>query len=200
MELICATTNRDKLAEFLAMLDGVADLLARPESVGEIPEDAGTFVGNARLKAHGISQAIGKPALGDDSGLEVAALGGAPGVNSVDYGGPQRSYRDNCARVLAEMNGKTDRRARFRTVLVVAWPDGDEIVAEGVCEGLITDREIGERGFGYDAIFVPDIAPGILRNSTPQRTFAEMSMGEKNLVSHRSRALENLLQMLREMM
>jgi XTP/dITP diphosphohydrolase len=197
MELVCATTNPDKLAEISAILEGVVELLPRPDSVGEISETAETFVGNARLKAHAIAQATGKPALGDDSGLEVDAIYGAPGVDSADYGGERRSDSDNRARLLAEMEGVTDRRARFRTVLVVAWPDGREVVAEGVCEGRITCCEVGEHGFGYDSIFIPEVAPGILRNTTVRRTFAEMSMAEKNLISHRSVALRNLLGMLK---
>jgi XTP/dITP diphosphohydrolase len=197
IQLVCATMNPDKLAEISAMLDGVADLLPRPDSVGEIPETALTFVGNARLKAHAIAQATGMASLGDDSGLEVDALDGAPGVHSVDYAGPQRSYRDNCLRLLADMQGKKDRRARLRTVMVVAWPDGREVIAEGVCEGFITSFEVGEQGFGYDSVFIPEVEPGILKDSRQHRTFAEMSMAEKNLISHRSKALGNLLEMLR---
>jgi XTP/dITP diphosphohydrolase len=197
MQLVCATANPDKVVEIAAMLHGVADLLPRPDAVGEIEESAETLEGNAQLKARAIARASGLPALGDDTGLEVDALGGAPGVNSADYGGPQRSYFDNCARVLEEMEGVADRRARFRTVLVVAWPDGRELQAEGVCEGFITDHGLGHHGFGYDPIFIPEVGPGILKSSSDLRTFAEMSMSEKNLISHRSLALRNLLELLR---
>lgn len=197
LQVVCATTNADKIAEIAAMLDGVVDLLPRPAEVGEILEDADTIEGNARLKAVAIAQATGLAALADDTGLEVDALGGAPGVHSGYYAGPHRSYHDNCEKLVREMEGVTDRRARFRTVLVVAWPDGREVVAEGVCEGFITSVEIGQHGFGYDSIFIPEVAPGILRSEHNLRTFAEMSMAEKNLISHRSLALRNLLGQLR---
>jgi XTP/dITP diphosphohydrolase len=197
VDLVFATANADKLAEFAAMLDGVAEVLPRPHSLGEIDETADSLIGNARLKAAAVAAATGLPALGDDTGLEVDALGGAPGVHSADYAGPQRSYRDNCRRLLADMDGQTDRRARFRTVLVVRWPDGRELVAEGVCEGVITTLEMGQHGFGYDSVFIPEVIPGVLKERTRLRTFAEMSMGEKNLISHRSIALRNLLTMLR---
>jgi XTP/dITP diphosphohydrolase len=197
MELVCATANPDKVAEIAAILDGVAELLPRPDSVGEIEESAETLEGNARLKAQAVAHATGLPALGDDTGLEVYALNGSPGVDSAHFGGPQRSYHDNCVSVLTAMEGVTDRRARFRTVLVVAWPDGHEVVAEGVCEGFITSLEIGQHGFGYDSIFVPEVRPGILKSSSNLRTFAEMSMSEKNLISHRSIALRNLLEILK---
>jgi XTP/dITP diphosphohydrolase len=198
MELVCATKNPDKLAEIAAMLEGVVELLPRPDSVGEISETADSFVGNARIKAHSIAKSTGLPALGDDSGLEVDALHGAPGVNSADFGGPQRCYSDNCKYLLAQMEGQTDRRARLRTALVVAWPDGREVIAEGVCEGFITNLEIGDRGFGYDSVFIPEVFPGILKDSRQHRTFAEMTMAEKNLISHRSIALANLMEMLRK--
>jgi XTP/dITP diphosphohydrolase len=197
MELVCATKNPDKLAEIAAMLEGVVELLPRPDSVGEISETADSFVGNARIKAHLIAKSTGLPALGDDSGLEVDALDGAPGVNSADFGGPQRCYSDNCRYLLAQMEGQTDRRARLRTVLVVAWPDGREVIAEGVCEGNIACLESGENGFGYDSVFIPEVPPGILKNQATLRTFAQMTMAEKNLVSPRSVALEGLLQKLK---
>jgi XTP/dITP diphosphohydrolase len=200
MDLVCATTNPDKLAEIAAMLEGVAELSPRPDHVGEVPENADSFVGNARLKAHAVARATGQLSLGDDSGLEVDALFGAPGVDSADFGGAPRSDSKNRERLLAEMEDITDRRARLRTVLVVAWPDGREVVAEGICEGHIAHSEVGQQGFGYDSIFIPEVRPGILRSTTPHRTFAQMSMAEKNLISHRSRAMENLLQMLRKMM
>jgi XTP/dITP diphosphohydrolase len=179
------------------MLEGVVELLPRPDSVGEISETADSFVGNARIKAHLIAKSPGLPALGDDSGLEVDALDGAPGVNSADYGGPQRCYTDNCKHLLDQMEGQTDRRARLRTVLVVAWPDGREVIAEGVCEGNIASLESGENGFGYDSVFIPEVPPGILKNQATLRTFAQMTMAEKNLVSPRSVALEGLLQKLK---
>lgn len=198
MDLVCATANLGKYAEIAAILEGVAEVHPRPDAVGEIEESAGNFVGNARLKATAVASATGLPALGDDSGLEVDVLHGAPGVDSAIFGGLQRSDADNRKHLLAVMEGQTNRRARFRTVLVVAWPDGREIIAEGVCEGFISNLEIGERGFGYDSVFIPELTPGILKDVRQHRTFAEMTMAEKNLISHRSKALGNLLEMLRD--
>lgn len=195
--LVCATANLGKYAEIAAILEGVAEVRPRPDAVGEIEESARDFVGNARLKAIAVASATGLPALGDDSGLEVDALHGAPGVDSAVFAGLHRSDADNRRQLLAVMEGQTDRRARFRTVLVVAWPDGREVIAEGVCEGFVTNFEIGEHGFGYDSVFVPELKPGILRDSRQHRTFAEMTMAEKNLISHRSIALGNLLEILR---
>ncbi len=198
MDLVCATANLGKYAEIAAILEGVAEVRPRPDAVGEIEESAGNFVGNARLKATAVASATGLPALGDDSGLEVDVLHGAPGVDSAIFGGLQRSDDDNRKHLLAVMEGQTNRRARFRTVLVVAWPDGREIIAEGVCEGFISNLEIGERGFGYDSVFIPELTPGILKDARQHRTFAEMTMAEKNLISHRSKALGKLLEMLRD--
>lgn len=195
--LVCATANLGKYAEIAAILEGVAEVRPRPDAVGEIEESARDFVGNARLKAIAVASATGLPALGDDSGLEVDALHGAPGVDSAVFAGLHRSDADNRRQLLAVMEGQTDRRARFRTVLVVAWPDGREVIAEGVCEGFVTNFEIGEHGFGYDSVFVPELKPGILMDSRQHRTFAEMTMAEKNLISHRFIALGNLLEMLR---
>lgn len=195
--LVCATANLGKYAEIAAILEGVAEVRPRPDAVGEIEESARDFVGNARLKAIAVASATGLPALGDDSGLEVDALHGAPGVDSAVFAGLHRSDADNRRQLLAVMEGQTDRRARFRTVLVVAWPDGKEVIAEGVCEGFVTNFEIGEHGFGYDSVFVPELKPGILMDSRQHRTFAEMTMAEKNLISHRFIALGNLLEMLR---
>lgn len=196
--LVCATANLGKYAEIAAILEGVAEVRPRPDAVGEIEESARDFVGNARLKAIAVASATGLPALGDDSGLEVDALHGAPGVDSAVFAGLHRSDADNRRQLLAVMEGQTDRRARFRTVLVVAWPDGREVIAEGVCEGFVTNFEIGEHGFGYDSVFVPELKPGILMDSRQHRTFAEMTMAEKNLISHRSIALGNLLEILRD--
>jgi XTP/dITP diphosphohydrolase len=188
MRLICASANPDKVAEIAAIVGPAVELVPRPADVPEVVEDADTLEGNARLKACAIAVATGQPALADDTGLEVAALGGAPGVYAARYAGAGATYADNRAKLLAELAGDPDRRASFRTVVTVAWPDGSELAAEGVCEGTIADQERGERGFGYDPVFVPDDGDG--------RTFAEMSDGEKNALSHRARALRNLLSSL----
>lgn len=183
--LVCASANPDKVAEIAAILDGVVELVPRPAFVPEVVEDAGTLEGNARLKAVAICEATGLPAVADDTGLEVAALGGAPGVHSARYAGEDASYADNRGRLLGELDGVEDRRAAFRTCIVVRWPDGTEVVVNGVCPGAITTTERGERGFGYDSVFVPDDGDG--------RTFAEMTDADKHAVSHRGRALRYLL-------
>jgi XTP/dITP diphosphohydrolase len=182
IELVCASANPDKVVEIAALLEGVAVLLPRPPEVPDVVEDADTLEGNARLKAAAICAASGRPAVADDTGLEVDALGGAPGVYAARYAGEGVTYADNRKKLLAELAGvpERDRTARFRTVAMVVHPDGSETVVDGVCEGLITLTERGARGFGYDAVFAPRDGEG--------RTFAEMSDAEKNAISHRGRA------------
>ncbi|MBL6759948.1 MAG: RdgB/HAM1 family non-canonical purine NTP pyrophosphatase [Actinomycetota bacterium] len=191
MELVCASANPDKVVEIAALLDGVALLLPRPSEVPDVVEDADTLVGNARLKAAAICAATGRAAVADDTGLEVDALGGAPGVFAARYAGEGVTYADNRAKLLAELAGvaEPDRTARFTTVAMVVRPDGSETVVEGVCEGLIALVERGARGFGYDAVFIPVDGDG--------RTFAEMSDAEKNAISHRGRAFVALAAALR---
>jgi XTP/dITP diphosphohydrolase len=128
--------------------------------------------------------------VADDTGLEVAALDGAPGVYSARWAGEGCTYADNRRKLLRELAGATDRRAVFRTCVVVRRPDGSEIVVDGACPGTIADTERGGRGFGYDAVFAPDEGDG--------RTFAEMTDAEKHAVSHRGRAFANLLAALGE--
>jgi XTP/dITP diphosphohydrolase len=189
MQLVCASANPDKVAEIAAILDGVVELLPRPADVADVVEDADTLIGNARLKAVAICDATGSPALSDDSGLFVDALGGAPGVYAARYAGNEATYADNRAKLLAELGDATDRRARFVSVAMVVWPDGDELAVEGVCEGTIAVAEMGERGFGYDSVFVPVDGDG--------RSFAEMTDVEKNAISHRARSLDALVAALR---
>ena len=182
IELVCASANPDKVVEIAALLDGVARLLPRPPEVPDVVEDADSLEGNARLKASAICAASGSAAVADDTGLEVDALGGAPGVYAARYAGEGVTYADNREKLLTELAGvaEADRTARFRTVAMVVRPDGPEIVVEGVCEGRIAFADRGERGFGYDALFIPTDGDG--------RTFAEMSDAEKNEISHRGRA------------
>jgi XTP/dITP diphosphohydrolase len=186
VELVCASANPDKVAEIQAILSpaGVV-LLPRPSIVPEVAEAAPTLEGNARLKAAAICDATGLPAVADDTGLEVDALGGAPGVRSARYAGPQASYADNVRKLLAELldAGALDasgRTARFRTVALVRYPDGREVSAEGVVEGVIAPSPRGD----YDPVFVPVEGDG--------RTFAEMSGPEKHAISHRGRAFRAL--------
>ena len=191
---VLATANPDKAAEIKSILGGVGsiELLERPTSVGEVAETGSTLLENARLKAQAVSAATGLAAIADDTGLEVDALGGGPGVHSSRFAGPQASYADNVAKLLRELQGKEGalaRRARFRTVAVAAWPDGREVVAEGEVSGTIAMGPHGDGGFGYDPVFVPDEGDG--------RTFAEMGPAEKNGMSHRGRAFKALGEQLR---
>ena len=183
-ELVCATANPGKVAEIAGLLPSGWTLLPRPVSVGDVVEDAGTLVGNARLKARAILEATGKPAVADDTGLEVAALDGAPGVDTAIYAGEGCTDADNRRKLLGALSGVPDRSARFVTVVLVAWPDGSETIVEGVCSGRIAEAERGDRGFGFDPLFAPDHGDG--------RTFAEMTAEEKNAVSHRGRAFRAL--------
>ena len=193
MRLVLASANPDKAREIAALLaDAAADveLLPRPPEVPDVVEDGATLRDNARLKARALAAATGEPAVADDTGLEVDALGGAPGVRAARYSGEGATYERNVAKLLAELERVgargPDRRARFRTVALVAWPDGAELAAEGVVEGVIADSPRGSAGFGYDPVFVP-VGPG-----TDGRTFAEMDPETKAAVSHRGRAFRAL--------
>lgn len=188
MRLVLATANSDKAAEIVTLVGGRCELLPRPPDVAEVAETESTLEGNARLKAVALANATGMAALADDTGLEVAALGGAPGVFAARYAGEHATYADNVEKLLRELEGVDDRSARFHTVIVVAFPDGRELVAEGATDGVIARSPRGPRGFGYDPVFIPLDGDG--------RTFAEMSADEKHAVSHRSRAVEAVLEQL----
>jgi XTP/dITP diphosphohydrolase len=183
MRLVAATANPHKLSEISAILGDQVELLPRPAEVADVEEDAPDLLGNARLKAEAISRATGAEAVADDTGLEVDALDGAPGVRSARYAGESATDAENVAALLAALADAGDRRARFRTVAMVIGPDL-EVVAEGTCEGRIATEPRGAGGFGYDPVFVPDAGDG--------RTFAEMSPSEKHAISHRGRAFESL--------
>ena len=182
--LVAATANPHKLKEISAILGSAVELLPRPADLGEVVEDGDTLEANARLKAAAVCGHTGQPAVADDTGLEVTALGGAPGVRSARYAGEHADDADNRVRLLDELQGAADRSARFRTVAVVVFPDGRELLAEGMMSGVIAAAPRGEGGFGYDPVFVPDGEDG--------RTFAEMSPHEKNAISHRGRAFRSL--------
>jgi XTP/dITP diphosphohydrolase len=193
VRLVLASANPDKAREIAALLSSPArdvELLPRPPDVPDVVEDGATLRDNARLKARALAAATGEAAVADDTGLEVDALGGAPGVFSARYSGEGATYERNVAKLLSELArvGATgaDRRARFRTVALVAWPDGAEVAAEGVVEGVIAEEPRGSAGFGYDPVFVP-LGPG-----TDGRTFAQLSADEKAAVSHRGRAFRAL--------
>ena len=189
LAFVAATANPHKLIEMRAALEGVATLLERPAALGDVREDGDTLEANARTKAVAVAGFAGAPALADDTGLEVDALDGAPGVHSARYAGPGAADEANVAKLLEALAGVAppQRTARFRTVVVARWPDGRELVADGVVDGAIATEPRGGRGFGYDPVFVP--SPGEL-------TFAEMSLEAKGAISHRGRALRELARLL----
>ncbi len=188
--LILASANPDKVAEIAAILGGAVELLPRPPAVPDVVEDADTLEGNARLKAVALVEATGLPAVADDTGLEVDALDGRPGVFTARFAGEGATYADNVAKMLADLAGlpPAQRTARFRTVALVRWPDGRELVAHGTVEGELATEARGDRGFGYDPLFIPADGDG--------RTFAQMSAEEKHAVSHRGRAFRALAELL----
>jgi XTP/dITP diphosphohydrolase len=187
LRLVVGSKNPDKVAEIESVLEETElhVSIARGFDWPDIEETGETFEANALLKARMVVAATGLPALADDTGLEVAALGGAPGVRTARYSGPNATYADNVARLLVDLRHQADRRATFRTVVALARPDGVEITAEGTLEGIIARAPRGSSGFGYDPVFEVD---GL--------TLAEMSPQQKNLLSHRARALRSLASVL----
>ena len=189
--LIIATRNAHKTAEIRAMIGGqfeVLDATAFPD-LPEIEETGTSFLENARLKAEGISAHIDGWVLSDDSGLEVDALGGAPGVWSSSYGGEEGNHAKNNARLLAEMAGKIDRGARFRCTMVLARHGVEQTNFSGTIEGRLVDALSGSGGFGYDPLFIP---------AGYEQTFAELGDAVKNTLSHRARALGQVISYLGE--
>jgi XTP/dITP diphosphohydrolase len=187
VRLVLATANPDKAREISAILAGF-ELVPRPADVPDVEESGTTLEANARLKAQALLDATGEASVADDTGLEVVALGGAPGVYSSRYAGEDATYADNVAKLLRELGSAADRRARFRTVAVALFPDGRELVASGEVDGTIATEARGSNGFGYDPLFVPDEGDG--------RTFAEMTDAEKHDISHRGRAFRALANLL----
>jgi len=157
-----------------------------PDSVALPPEDGTTFTENALLKARAVAAATGGPALADDSGIVVEALGGAPGVWSARYAGEDATDEQNLDKLLAEMRGKADRRAAYVCMLAMIGADGSERLFEGRCEGQLALAPRGTGGFGYDPAFLPDDLDG------RERTMAELEPGEKDAISHRGRAARAL--------
>ena len=190
MDLVCASANSHKYSEMAQILSGVVNLIPRPPEIPDVVEDANTLEGNARLKATAIQSSTGCPAVADDTGLEVDALGGAPGIFSARYAGENATYEENVSKLLEEMSQVTGegRSARFRTVALIVWEDGTETIAEGVVEGVIAEAPSGKGGFGYDSVFIPSSGEG--------KTFAEMSDKEKNDISHRGAAFRKLKELL----
>jgi XTP/dITP diphosphohydrolase len=184
---VLATANPGKAREISEILGDDVELLPRPAEVPDVEETGDTLVDNARLKAWALVDATGMAAIADDTGLEVDALDGAPGVRSARYAGEAADPVANVAKLLDALAGyptAEERRARFRTVIVVAWPDGSELVSEGSVDGWIAPDPRGEGGFGYDPVFVPVEGDG--------STFAEMAPASKHAISHRGRALRQL--------
>jgi XTP/dITP diphosphohydrolase len=191
--LAIASRNRHKLREILTICaDWPVEWLTVETHDGpwpDVEEPHDTYLANAFEKAHAVATALGVPAVADDSGLEVDALGGAPGPRSARYAGERASDADNRRRLLGALKGipGSGRSARFRCVAVVAWPDGREVHAEGVCEGVLGGKERGGGGFGYDPLFVPE---------GRDRTMAELEPAEKDRISHRGRAFRALHELL----
>lgn len=184
MRLVCASANPRKVEELARLMPRRVELLPRPDSVGDVEETAPTLEGNAIIKAVEIANHVEGWAIADDTGLMVDALNGEPGVLSARYAGEPADDEANRAKLLAAMEGVTDRSARFRTVIAIVSWQGDMHYETGECRGTIATAESGINGFGYDSIFVPDEGDG--------RTFAEMSAAEKDAISHRSRAMAGI--------
>ncbi|MDQ1512080.1 MAG: XTP/dITP diphosphohydrolase [Actinomycetota bacterium] len=220
LPLVLATRNVDKAREIIEILvdhsglpivayaidvkgatigfllegpDGIAaaaSALPTLSAAPDVEETGATLDENARIKATALARAIGLPAIADDTGLEVDAIEGAPGVYAARYAGPDANYADNVAKLLRELEGVYPalRTARFATVAVTCWPDGPEVAARGEVQGVIAAVAAGENGFGYDPVFVPTEGDG--------RTFAQMTAAEKHAVSHRGRAFSALAETL----
>ena len=185
--LVVASKNPDKITEIEALLDGtgLVSEIVRGLDWPDVEETGSTLEDNARLKMRAVVEATGLAVLADDTGLEVDALGGEPGVNAARFAGPAAEYSDNVALMLERLEGVSKRDARFRTVVALGFPDGVEVLAEGTLEGRITQGPRGMGGFGYDPIF-----------EVEGRTLAEMTPEEKNALSHRARAVAALVEAL----
>jgi XTP/dITP diphosphohydrolase len=181
--IVLATGNEGKIIEIQKMLSSFPVKIKGLKDFGPIPpvvEDGDTFEENAYKKAHFTAKVLGFPSLADDSGLMVEALEGAPGVHSARYAGEDATDHERNRKLLGAMEGVEDRRAVFVCLIAIAVPRGPSLIYEGRCEGLITDEPKGEKGFGYDPLFYyPPL----------KKTFGEMSLEEKNKISHRGKAL-----------
>jgi XTP/dITP diphosphohydrolase len=189
MQIVFATNNKNKLAEIQHLLTNKNIKILNLKDIGfegDLPEEGRTIEANASQKANHIFDKYGYSCFADDSGLEIEALGGRPGVYSARYAGSARNDFDNMRKVLAEMKGQTNRRARFRTVIAFI-NNGVERHFEGVVYGNITEQPKGSGGFGYDPVFQPE---------GHELTFAEMTMQEKNSISHRAKAVNQLVEFL----
>lgn len=185
--LVIATRNKGKTSEIGKLLAGRGFVIKNLDDFGPIPEieeDGATFDENAYKKASFAARVLGFAAMADDSGLVVEALGGAPGVMSARYAGPEASDARRCEKLLSEMAGQANRKAAFECVISIAVPTGAALTYEGRCEGELTEKPAGENGFGYDPLFYyPPL----------EKTFAQLSADEKNRVSHRGKALREVV-------
>jgi len=193
-EIVLVTRNPDKGRELGVLLGGIGiriRTLADFPTAPEVEEDGTTCEANAIKKAREIARATGVPAIADDTGLEVDALDGRPGVYAARYAGEHATYEDNCRKLLIDLTGvpPVNRKARFLTVAAIAFPSGDVHVTQGSLEGLITEQPIGDRGFGYDPVFfVPEF----------NKTLAQLTIEEKNRISHRAKAFAQMRAWLEE--
>lgn len=186
MPIVIASSNKGKTAEIRDLLKGFPVQVKNLDDFGPIPpviEDGLTFEENAYKKASFTARVLGFPALADDSGLCVDAIGGAPGIFSARYAGEHATDAQRCDYLLSEMRGKTNRAAAFECVISIAVPTGQALTYESRCEGLITEQPAGTEGFGYDPIF---FYPPL------NKTFAQLSREEKGLISHRGKALREI--------
>jgi XTP/dITP diphosphohydrolase len=191
LALILATRNEHKLREVRRSMPE-ADVRALPDGVELPPETGQTFAANALDKARAARAATGEATIADDSGIEVAALGGAPGVRSARFAGEDADDELNLALLLERMEGVSDRRAAYVCALAYIAPDGEERLFEARCEGTLAGEPRGEHGFGYDPAFVPDAT-----GAADERTMAELDPGEKDAISHRGQAVALLCRHLR---
>lgn len=191
MKLVFATNNQHKVEEIRAVLPPSFSIVTLKEAGIDIdiPEPHDTLEENAREKAVTIHQMTGENCFSEDTGLEVDALGGEPGVKSARYAGDDRSFSSNIDKLLSRLEGKPNRKARFRTVICLIL-EGKEYLFEGICEGHILEEEKGGKGFGYDPVFTPE---------GDNRSFAEMSLEEKSRYSHRSKAVAGLVTFLNQL-
>lgn len=191
MTIIFATNNQHKVEEVKALVPANLSVISL-QAAGidmDIPEPYDTLEANAAEKARVIRNLTGKNCFSEDTGLEVAALNGEPGVRSARYAGEEKSFQKNIEKLLRNLEGKQNRQARFRTVIYLILDD-KEYQFEGICEGIITSEPAGTGGFGYDAVFVPHSA---------SKTFAEMTLAEKNQFSHRKKAVAGLVKFLNQL-
>jgi XTP/dITP diphosphohydrolase len=188
--LIFATNNSHKVQEIQSAIGAIIQVISLKEAAIdiEIPEPHDTLEANAREKSKTIFQLTGLNCFSEDTGLEVEALNGEPGVKSARYAGEGRDFEENIVKLLRKLRGHANRRGRFRTVISLIY-EGKEFQFEGVCEGQIIEQKRGSRGFGYDPVFMP---------SESNRTFAEMDASEKNVFSHRRKAADKLVLFLQQ--